>query len=84
MSVIFESKKERDKIRHIIHCQFEKIPTRNGRPLYLTDESKSRKTCLCCGDDYSNILPTGIYPSSFTIDSDLGIVIVVTPNTASR
>lgn len=55
-----ESKKERDKIRHIIHCQYEKIPTRNGRPLYLTDESKSRKTCLCCGDDYSNLLPTGL------------------------
>ena len=63
---ILESYKERDKIRHIIHCQFEKIPTRNGRPLYLTDESKSRKTCLCCGDDYSNILPTGFYLTNYS------------------
>ena len=58
--ILLNLKKERDKIRHIIHCQYEKIPTRNGRPLYLTDESKSRKTCLCCGDDYSNLLPTGL------------------------
>ena len=58
--IFLSLKKERDKIRHIIHCQYEKIPTRNGRPLYLTDESKSRKTCLCCGDDYSNLLPTGL------------------------
>ena len=62
--------KEQMKIRHVIHCKKEKIPTKYGKPIYLTDENKTRKRCLCCGEDFSNIMPTG------NIELEISLVII--------
>ena len=52
---------ERDKVDHIITCQLEDFPTRNGRAVYLTDEHKNRRECLFCRESYSNVTPTVQY-----------------------
>jgi len=36
---------EKMKIRHIIYCEREEIPTKRGKALFYADSSKERKRC---------------------------------------
>lgn len=52
---------EKLKIRHIIYCEREEIPTKRGRALFYADSSKERKRCQVCDGFISNTLPSVEY-----------------------